>query len=68
MWNFVLKVPFFLLLSETRITNGMDVDEWNPAIDKYITHQYFVEDILGKVGFVFYFELIIIILYSLSIH
>ncbi|XP_057849357.2 soluble starch synthase 1, chloroplastic/amyloplastic isoform X1 [Cryptomeria japonica] len=30
------------------ITNGIDVDDWNPATDKYIAHQYCAEDLSGK--------------------
>ncbi|KAJ7530388.1 hypothetical protein O6H91_14G002400 [Diphasiastrum complanatum] len=30
------------------ITNGVDVDQWNPATDKYIASQYTPEDSSGK--------------------
>ncbi|KAJ7543722.1 hypothetical protein O6H91_09G050100 [Diphasiastrum complanatum] len=30
------------------ITNGVDVDEWDPATDKYIASQYTLEDLSGK--------------------
>jgi len=30
------------------ITNGIDIDEWNPASDKHVPFQYSVEDLSGK--------------------
>ncbi|KAL3693628.1 hypothetical protein R1sor_007279 [Riccia sorocarpa] len=31
------------------ITNGIDVEEWNPSTDKYIPSQYSVHDLSGKI-------------------
>lgn len=31
------------------ITNGIDIEEWNPATDKYLASQYSLDDISGKV-------------------
>ncbi|BBN06964.1 starch synthase [Marchantia polymorpha subsp. ruderalis] len=30
------------------ITNGIDIEEWNPATDKYLASQYSLDDISGK--------------------
>ncbi|CAM6102451.1 unnamed protein product [Calypogeia fissa] len=30
------------------ITNGVDIDEWNPAADKYLPSQYSIDDLAGK--------------------
>ncbi|KAH7292250.1 hypothetical protein KP509_29G059400 [Ceratopteris richardii] len=34
------------------ITNGVDMDEWNPVTDKHIASQYSLDDLAGKVGFI----------------
>ncbi|KAF3786679.1 Soluble starch synthase 1 [Nymphaea thermarum] len=32
------------------ITNGIDIDEWDPSSDEYISCNYSVDDLSGKVG------------------
>lgn len=36
-------------LSCPGITNGVDVNDWNPATDRHISSQYVVDDLVGKV-------------------
>lgn len=34
----------------TGITNGVDIDEWNPAADKHLPSEFSIDDLSGKVG------------------
>lgn len=31
------------------IVNGIDINDWNPATDKFIPYHYSVDDLSGKV-------------------
>ena len=35
------------------ITNGIDVDDWNPSTDRHVASQYSLDDTSGKVSLIF---------------
>lgn len=46
----------FQLSSLPGITNGIDVDGWDPASDKHIPFHYSVDNLSGKVGSLLYMQ------------
>ena len=61
VWKSVISNVFGLCL--LGITNGIDVDDWNPSTDKHVASPYSLDDTSGKVLLIFYnLEIVLVML------